>query len=75
MPIAALRSAATARAVVHLTNLLLLSFLEEEKPIRTISMLELAQPGSGEPVAKFLLASYSILRIFSSALVGVFIYT
>lgn len=46
MPIAALRSATTARAVVHLTNLLLLSFLEKEKPIRTIGVLELAQPGS-----------------------------
>lgn len=42
MPIAAPRSATTARAVVQLTNLLLLSFLEEEKPIRRIGVLELS---------------------------------
>lgn len=51
-PEVALRSATTAGAVVHLTNLPLLSFLQEEKHIRIIGVPEVTQPGlSGLEIA------------------------
>lgn len=66
--VAALRTAATARTIIGLTNLPLFSFFQEH--IRIISVLELTQPGLREPIDKFF-ASQSIPN-FKSALVGVF---
>lgn len=64
--VAALRTAATARTIIGLTNLPLFSFFQEH--IRIISVLELTQPGLREPIDKF----FAIYRHQSPTLVTLF---